>query len=330
MLSPTKITTYLGCSMAYFLRYIQHEKVPLSFRMLFGKEIHYLLEQFYKKNYKSSESFSNSFSYRFKSSIAGDFLKGKDKNNLEIREIPYTRKNKDTENLEDCALRIGNHVNFGDYYDDEIVKKVFFGYRNLGANMCRRFYIKHKPLKPPVETEWRFGQKNRKIEINGIPIQGIFDRIDEKNKKWYITDYKTDKSSPARNSFILHRNIQFTTYSYVFRKLFEIEEEAILYYHLRSLKTFKTHRSEKDYDHLRRSIDKVAEGIDKDDFVPFYGFHCGWCDLKPACEKYCMDYHGGPRIDDSKGRIKPAPEFKDLDIDIPEEYYWINMGIEER
>jgi len=326
-ISPTKITTYMGCSMAYFLKYIAHEKVPTAIRMLFGKEIHTMLDQFYKLNFQDFEKFSNSFCFRFRSSVAGDFLKGKAKKELEVREIPYTRKNPETRELEKCVLRIGNHVNFGHSTSDEDIKKVFFGYRNLGASICKRFYIKHKPLKPPFKREWSFGvKKDEPIEINGIPVRGVIDRIDEKNGDWYITDYKTDKSSPEKNSFLLHRNIQFTVYSYVFRKIFKIKEKVMINYHLRKLQTFETHRSEKDYDYMKFLIDKVVDGITKDVFVPFYGFHCNWCDFMSSCEKYCMDYHGGPRID-LEGKIKGAKEFKDWDVELPE---WMDIQKEER
>jgi len=336
-ISPTKITTYMGCSMAYFLNYVVHEKVPTGIRMVFGKDMHYMLEQFYDKNFKSPEKFVNSFCYRFKADIAGDFLKGKDKERLIVREIPYTRKNHLTGEKEECVLRVGNHVDFG-YDNNEDIKNMFFGYRNLGVGICNRFYTKHKLLKPPIKKEWSFGvRKDEPVEINGIPVRGVIDRIDNLEEDYYIgdkkiekgdyiTDYKTDKSSPERDSFTLHRNIQFTFYSYIFRKLFDKEEKAILYYHLRSDKRFETHRSEKDYDYLKRLLDFVLGGVTKETFVPFYGFHCNFCSFKSPCEKYSLPYHGGPRID-LEGRIKPAEEFNDWNAEVPS---WIEDQVDER
>ena len=60
-ISSTKITTYKGCSFAYFLKYVAHEKVPTNIRAGFGKEIHYMLELFYDRNFKSAESFGKYF-----------------------------------------------------------------------------------------------------------------------------------------------------------------------------------------------------------------------------------------------------------------------------
>ncbi len=323
-LSATKITTYKGCSLAYFLKYVKHEKVPLNVRMVFGKTIHYMLEQFYKKNFQSSESFSKYWNYYWTGTIAGDFVKGKQKEYLKIRD--YKLK-------DDFVLRIGSHIDLG----LEPVG-VFFGYMHLGREILQRFYKRHIIEKDinnserqiPIDIEKSFGVKrDEPFEINGHLIRGVFDRIDKTLKGHYVTDYKTDKHSPGLDSFILHRHPQFTLYSYAFRKLFGRMERAILYYHLRTGKIFKTYRSEKDYDYLKKLLDEVAEGITKDNFVPFYGFHCNFCDYKVACEKYSIPYHGGPRID-LEGKIKPAREFKDWDVDIPEDSDWVDMGIEER
>jgi len=312
-LSLTKITTYKGCSMAYFLKYIAHENVPTNVRFVFGKSIHYFAKRFYKINYKSAESFSNAWKYYWSSNIEGKFLKGQEKVNLEKKE--FELKN-------GFVFAIGNHVDLG----PEPVG-VFFGYRKLGEKILKRFYARHIPEKDPNNEkrnvpfgiEKSFGvKKSEPLEIGGYPIRGVFDRIDKTNKGYIITDYKTDKTSPKPKSFTLHRNIQFTLYSCAFRKLFGEEEERILYYHLRSGSVLETHRSEKDYDYLKRLLDEVAYGISNDNFVPFYCFNCNLCDYMPACEKYSLPYHGGPKIIDLEGRIKPAKEFKDWDIDVPE------------
>jgi len=323
-LSATKLTTYKGCSLAYCLKYVEHEKVPSNVRLVFGKNIHYMLERFYKVNYKSAESFSKYWKFYWTSNIAGDFLKGKEKENLVVKEF----KIKD-----DFILSVGSHVDVG----PEPVG-VFFGYMKLGEAILRRFYNRHIVEKDsknnerqiPIGIEKSFGVKKAEpFYINGHLVRGVLDRIDKTKKGYYLTDYKTDKSSPGKDSFILHRHPQFTLYSYAFRKLFGRMERAILFYHLRSGKIFKTYRSEKDFDYLKKLLDEVAEGIGKDNFVPFYGFHCNFCDYKVACEKYSIPYHGGPRID-LEGKIKPAKEFKDWDIELPEKSDWVNMGVEER
>jgi CRISPR/Cas system-associated exonuclease Cas4 (RecB family) len=320
-LSASKITTYKGCSLSYYLRYVQHEKVPSNVRLVFGKGVHYMLEKFYKTNYKSAESFSKYWKYYWMSDVAGDFLKGKEKKNLKVQEF----KLKD-----DFIVKIGSHVDLG----PEPVG-VMFGYMKLGEGILSRFYNRHiiekrenkNGRKPPIFIEKSFGvKKDEPFDIDGHLVRGVFDRIDESENGGYITDYKTDKSSPGRDSFTLHRHPQFTIYSYAYRKLYGKEEKAILYYHLRSGEIFKTHRSEKDYDYIKKLLDEVSDGISRDNFVPFYGFHCNMCDLKTACEKYSIPHHGGPRID-LEGKIKGAEQFTNWDVEIPD---WMEDQIEER
>lgn len=311
-LSASKISTYTTCPMQYFLKYIQHEKVPTNVRFVFGKAIHYMLEEFYKKNFKSPESFAGYWNHYWSMIVAGENLKGKQKRELAISKYP----------TKTGEVIIGNHVDLGEW--DPV--GLFFGYMKVGQKILKEFYNKHiiekrendLGRKPPIEKERAFGVKKiEPFEINGIPVQGYIDRIDEKNGKYWITDYKTDKFSPERDPFVLHRNPQFTIYSLAFREIFNEKEESILYYHLRSGKIFETHRSEKDFDYLKSLLDEVSEGIIKDKFVPKYGFRCGFCDYKAPCEKYSMEYHGGPRID-LEGKIKTAKEFLDWDSDLPD------------
>jgi len=220
-------------------------------------------------------------------------------------------------------LKVGNHVNLG---PDPL--GIFFGYMKTGDKILKRFYIRHKEKINPLEKELVFGRKKEDvIKIGDHEVTGVFDRIDKLKNKWYITDYKTNKYSPETDSFTLHRNIQFSLYSHAFRQIFGEKEAAILFYHLRSGKVFKTFRNQKDYDYLKRILDEVSEGITKNKFVPFYGFHCNMCDKKSACEKYSIPHHGGPRIN-LGNQIKGAKEFDlwyDVDADIP---YWIESSME--
>ena len=112
-LSVTKLTIYKACSMAYCLKYVEHEKVPSNVRLVFGRAIHYLLKRFYDINYKSAESFGKYWKHYWKSDIAGDFLKGKDKKELKVEEHPYLIRDKETGKKLEKILLVGSHVNLG-------------------------------------------------------------------------------------------------------------------------------------------------------------------------------------------------------------------------
>ncbi len=323
-LSPSKITTYKGCPLAYYLKYEEHVHVPENIRLAFGKEVHYLLDQFYKKDFKSPDSFAKFFSWRWFSHLEGNFLRGKQKREMEPREFFYGI---DKETGEKKSLIIGSHVDIGPFNpdneeDSKTVAGIIFGYWRIGQNIMKMFYQRHKNKPKPLETEKRFGfKKDEVIELGGHELLGVFDRIDCVDGEWYITDYKTNKHNPKDDAFTFHRNVQFTLYSYVFRQLFGELEQSILFYHLRSGEILKTHRSQQDFDYLRTVLDDVTEGIENEKFLPFYGFHCNFCDYKSACEQE-SEYYGGPGIVTPEGKIIGAEEFKQwysVDSEIPPE-----------
>ncbi|MCX8158802.1 MAG: PD-(D/E)XK nuclease family protein [Candidatus Pacearchaeota archaeon] len=309
-LSASKITTYKGCPLAYYLKYVEHVDVPSDVRTVFGKVIHSMLNDFYDKNFKSPDSFANAWKYRWFRECSGETLSEKRKKIYKI--IEY--------NTGKTPIRLGTHIRFCSQSSQEIEPlEVFFGYMKLGENILKRFYEDFKPRPPPILKESSFeltikgNQREHKVIV-------IFDRIDLKNGLPIIGDYKTDKKSPEDNpedkAFQLHRHPQFTLYSLAFRQLIKegrlkgiipdsIEKEAeIWYYHLRSGKIFQTFRSEKDFEYVTSLLDDVADGILCQRFTPFYGFHCSMCPYQIACEKYSVNF-GGPRID-LEGRIKPA------------------------
>jgi hypothetical protein len=135
-LSATKITTYKGCSMAFFLHYVAGEKVPTNVRYAFGKAIHYFAELFYKRRFKSPESFAGFWKYYWTSTVSGDFLRGRQKRELQSYEYGYFAKNKETGEKEERTLRVGDHVFLG-----ENPVGVFFGYMRLGEKILKNFFF---------------------------------------------------------------------------------------------------------------------------------------------------------------------------------------------
>jgi RecB family exonuclease len=322
-LSASMMTTYKGCPMAYFLKYKEHVNVPSGINLAFGKVIHEMLEQFYKKNYKSAESFANAFKFQWFRCCSGEGLKGKDKESLAVTE--YSSGTKDGK---EYVLRLGNHIKIP-VFGNVTAPDIFWGYKSLGERMLRHFYETYKGKTTPAIREGRY-----ELDIEGHPdIHGIkrkhhaiviFDRIDifkDSQGRWRCTigDYKTDKGDPKDKSFDIHRHPQFSLYSLAFRQLIkegrlkgiipdEIkEEDAILYFHLRNEQIAPTYRSESDFDYVRSILDDVSWGILNKRFTPFYGFHCRMCDYKQPCEEYSHS-HGGPRID-LEGKIKNVKVF---------------------
>ena len=71
--SASKISTYMGCSAAYYFQYEAHEKVPTPVNLLFGKTVHYLTDHFYDVNFKSVESFVKFWRHYWSEHVSGVF-----------------------------------------------------------------------------------------------------------------------------------------------------------------------------------------------------------------------------------------------------------------
>ncbi len=329
-LSASKIQLWKNCPMAFFQRYIAHEKIPEHIRLTFGKSIHYYLDRFYKLNYKSPESFAKQWAWYWFRKLSGEGIQ--DKRTLETPEIksyPTFRKGVHPEDLENPTeeegrMKIGNHITFGNFVDGEqtyVIEKrklvphpkvnITWSYYSLGKSILEKFHRRHKDKKPPVYRELR-----KTPDLFGHPTVVVFDRIDQwPDGRWSIADYKTNKWPPRGSD--IHRNVQFTIYSLAARKLFENEfggeEEATYHYHLRTMKLFETHRSKNDFIYLEKLFDQVAREIDNalatGDFIPHYDYRCSSCEFSVPCDKY-SPFYGGPKIV-REGRIQPAKSFDD-------------------
>jgi len=262
VMSASKITTYKGCPLSYFFNYVEHLKVPQSPAKVFGSEIHVMLKKFYRsrgnKQYKKSpfafkslESFLGAWNYRWWFGVV---------------------KN-----------------GFGRYSEIAWVHEKQAGsFFRVGQEILSSFYKHNINLDVPIDTEKRFD-----VEFEGYKLRGVYDRIDFRDGKYYIIDYKTDKNSPQENSFVLHRHPQFTIYSLAYEKNHkeELNEEKpiIAFLHLRTGKAFETKRSYEDYNYLKRLLESTVSGIKSNEFTPFYGFHCNFCEYIPICKKVCID-----------------------------------------
>ncbi len=290
-LSSTKISIWKRCPLLYYLIYEckEHEKPPKAVNYAFGQAIHHLLDKFYEKKFKSAESFANFGKHYVKGVFAGDFLKGKEKANLKVREIPHVLASRDK-----IQIRIGNHVRF--HGSDEKIKETFFMYTRVCESMLKSFFERHRDEKPPLEREKRI-----LFDFNGFPMIGILDRIDEADKGMIITDYKTDINPPQ--PAVLQSNHQFTIYSAAFRTLFGRNERGIIYYHLRSGMKYPTSRGQEHFGHLEKLCERMMRSIADKNFQPIEAYRCSSCDYSQICLEYTAD---------SLGVRKLTPEERNL------------------
>ena len=279
-LSASKMSCYQACPFKFYLSYIKHEKVPTSVPLVFGREVHYMLEQFYKVNYKSEESFVNTWRYRWKKVCAGEFGYGDDP---DTDEYEYELANGDK-----IEVILSKDIKW-------TLKKPmieYFSLKKMGARILSDFYKKHVDDPKPRDIEKRF-----RMQWKGHTLVGVIDRIDKDIfGQNLVIDYKTDKHPPTGKAHVLHNAPQFTIYSLAFKELYGEDLDAILYYHLRSGKLYKTERYNADYEQLQRLCDHISQSIENDVFVPQYGYQCNFCDYRAPCSKYHFGKEGAMQI----------------------------------
>lgn len=268
-LSASKIEIYNSCPLSYYFTYIIKPKLPEIPAIVFGREIHVMLAEFYRKpsnkkfkkspfTFSSIEAFINRWQYRWWRGVV----------------------NNEFGNYEQIAWKNNEQ------------KKYYFA---LGVRILKAFYQHNIKLPYPKAIEKRFS-----VNIDNTKVVGIFDRLEIWKNKHYIIDYKTDRKSPEQNPFLLDKHPQFTLYSLAYEKLYAEElngnKPIVVYLHLRTGKAFKTTRSEKDYNYLKQLIHSTKKGIENDEFVPFYGFHCNFCKYLPLCKKIYFDVSGKLKV----------------------------------
>jgi len=285
VLSASKITSYEFCPLHFYFRYISHEKVAEPSCFTFGKAIHYMLKLFYDKNFKSAENFTKFWKYYwyvFKLGIKFETSDGRKQTFKELDK--QVRK-----------LKEEKKFNFKNFYEVTY-------YANLGARILKKFY--HKNLPKPKLYEKKF-----KIKFKGHEIQGVWDRIDDTDEGPILLDYKTDRYSPKSKEdlFLLHRHPQFTIYDLAHRIEFGRAPRKIIFHHLRTGKAVKTKRSKEDHDYLNALLDKVAYGIESDEFTPFYSpFKCRKCMYIGPCAHFGIGV--GPKLRELEKAMAVEPD----------------------
>ncbi|MFN0117686.1 MAG: RecB family exonuclease [Elusimicrobiota bacterium] len=152
-----------------------------------------------------------------------------------------------------------------------------------GERILRGFYIKHKDdLKKVLQVELNFT-----VDIEGVPVTGFIDRIDElPNKKLSILDYKTGKAFDKSRVRI---DPQLTLYQMAVTQVLGREVESVGLYHLNSLTPLIVPAHSKAQEaQIKTTVVEVAKGITEAKFDPKPDSlgHCQWCDYVQICPAF--------------------------------------------
>ncbi|MFA4941455.1 MAG: PD-(D/E)XK nuclease family protein, partial [Patescibacteria group bacterium] len=175
-------------------------------------------------------------------------------------------------------LKIYEESWIDDWYENKQEKEE---YRKKGKEILKNFYEKHKDNWPTaVFLEKGF---NFKIRVDGelYTVRGVMDRIDEKEKKIKIVDYKT--GSP-KDKLTFDDKYQLLIYQLAAHNLFRQEIDSLSFYYLHDNSEVEFLGNEKELEKTEEKIAETISAIKKGEFSPKPSVLCKFCDFFNICE----------------------------------------------
>lgn len=98
-----------------------------------------------------------------------------------------------------------------------------------------------------------------------------------------IVDFKTGDQVP--DAFTLAHDINLTAQSYAFRRLYGVNEDRIVYHHLKTNKPYFASRDNTEFRRMINIVNAVGNAIEREEYYPKYSQRCKSCRLQHECEK---------------------------------------------
>ncbi len=182
--------------------------------------------------------------------------------------------------LDDLLQELDN-VWLRDGYESEALEQE---YKEKGRAILTQFYRENAPsFGVPVAVEKRFA-----IDMDGITLSGIIDRIDRlEGGGLEIIDYKTNGKLPPKTK--IATDLQLPIYHMAAEHLYGIAPQKVTLYFLVPNERVSAQKTKTDIKRAQDAIHKVAEGIGSKNFEPFKNPLCPWCDFIESCPLHMHD-----------------------------------------
>ena len=155
--------------------------------------------------------------------------------------------------------------------------------KKQGERMLADFYEKFDAKTVPKDLEQPFI-----IKVSPqLKIGGKIDRIDEKEGKLEIIDYKTGRVLDQRD---IDKSLQLTVYALaaadkgIYGK--KPEEVILTFYFLENTEKRSTKRTTEQLKQAKGELLEKAKEIEKSSFEPTPSNMCDYCDFKLICEAW--------------------------------------------
>ncbi|MBI4999500.1 ATP-dependent helicase, partial [Candidatus Gottesmanbacteria bacterium] len=155
--------------------------------------------------------------------------------------------------------------------------------KKIGQRMLSDFYDKFEAKTIPKDLEQPFI-----IKISpDLKIKGKIDRVDEKEGKLEIIDYKTGRVLDQKD---VDKSLQMTIYALAAtdKGLYgkKPEEVVLTFYFLDTIEAKSTKRTAGELEKAKKDLLEKAKEIEKSSFEPTPGVWCDFCDFKLICEAW--------------------------------------------
>lgn len=157
-------------------------------------------------------------------------------------------------------------------------------YRKMGEKYLSDYYKKHFPFD---QSRTIALEKRVTIDLNGIKMQGIIDRLAYTDNGVYeVHDYKTSLSLPTQGDFGNDR--QLALYSIAVRNDYpDAKEVRLVWHYLAFAKDVTVIKTVEELEKLKR---ETSELIRKIQFSKEYPARvsklCDWCEFMPICPQW--------------------------------------------
>lgn len=157
---------------------------------------------------------------------------------------------------------------------------------------CRALVQRYFTLEDPRTVHPIGLELKMEVEIGGITVRGIIDRLDLVDGDLVVTDYKTGRAPAANSARSRMTGVQL--YSLMCEQTFGRRPVRVQLLHLAEPIAVIAEPTEQSQRGLEKRLAAVWQAIeracDADDFRPQPSFRCDWC----AFRQWCPSFGGDP------------------------------------
>lgn len=154
--------------------------------------------------------------------------------------------------------------------------------KKSGWEILQNFYEKESTAGPGSQFVIpAYLEKLFRLKVGKFTFTGRIDRIDKLPDGTYeVVDYKTGSS---KRDAKLDKDLQLSMYALACKEIFHIEVSKLSLYFLEDASKQSTTRNDDDLEVLKTELIAASDELQKSDFKPTPGFHCGFCEYKLLC-----------------------------------------------